>query len=214
MTYNPYLEFFCICGDCISRSVTQLWKCKIIFFLLTVLTSMRATTEWSWSLVNVSSLKFTINMFIWRTRGKRKNSCRKRQNKLNDKNLFLSPIWFRWSLLQHTLWLPACTIKPLQTVQKAAAHLVLNQPTKKNSWCQLFITLHWLRAAARIKFKSQMSAYSVATSTTATYLNSLIQVYERPHSFSQKKKCNLLCTLVSLLSGGTYSPKPIVVAIL
>ncbi len=48
--------------------------------------------------------------------------------------------------------LPACTIKPLQLIQNAAARVVFNEP-KKAHVTPLFIRLHWLPIAARIKFK-------------------------------------------------------------
>ncbi|XP_071374645.1 uncharacterized protein, partial [Centroberyx affinis] len=72
--------------------------------------------------------------------------------------------------------LPACTFKPLQMIQNAAARLVFNQP-KRAHVTPLFISLHWLPVAARIKFKSLMLAYKTITKTAPTYLNSLIQVY-------------------------------------
>ena len=53
--------------------------------------------------------------------------------------------------------LPACAVKPLQMVQNAAARLVLNQP-KRAHVTPLFIELHWLPLAARIKFKLLMHA--------------------------------------------------------
>ncbi len=54
--------------------------------------------------------------------------------------------------------LPACTIKPLQLIQNAAARVVFNEP-KKAHVTPLFIRLHWLPIAARIKFKVLMFAY-------------------------------------------------------
>ncbi|XP_071389800.1 uncharacterized protein, partial [Centroberyx affinis] len=72
--------------------------------------------------------------------------------------------------------LPAGTLKPLQMIQNAAVRLVFNQP-KRAHVTPLFISLHWLPVAARIKFKSLMLAYKAATKTTPAYLNSLIQVY-------------------------------------
>ena len=41
----------------------------------------------------------------------------------------------------------------------------------------LFISLHWLPVAARIKFKTLTLAYKTATKTAPAYLNSIIQVY-------------------------------------
>ncbi len=45
--------------------------------------------------------------------------------------------------------LPACTIKPLQLIQNAAARVVFNEP-KKAHVTPLFIRLHWLPIAAHI----------------------------------------------------------------
>ena len=72
--------------------------------------------------------------------------------------------------------LPACTFKPLQMIQNAAARLVFNQP-KTAHVTPLLISLHWLPVAARIKFKTLTLAYKTATKTAPAYLNSLIQVY-------------------------------------
>ncbi|KAI2667088.1 hypothetical protein H4Q32_031053 [Labeo rohita] len=72
--------------------------------------------------------------------------------------------------------LPSCTIKPLQMIQNAAARLVFNEP-KRAHVTPLFITLHWLPIAARIKFKTLMLAYRTTTGSTppltATNLHSL-----------------------------------------
>ncbi len=54
--------------------------------------------------------------------------------------------------------LPSSTIKPLQMIQNAAARLVFNEP-KRAHVTPLFISLHWLPVAARIKFKTLMLAY-------------------------------------------------------
>ncbi len=72
--------------------------------------------------------------------------------------------------------LPACTIKPLQLIQNAAAKVVFNAP-KKAHVTPLFIRLHWLPIAARIKFKVLMFAYKTTTGTAPIYLNLLVQTY-------------------------------------
>ncbi len=72
--------------------------------------------------------------------------------------------------------LPACTIKPLQLIQNAAARVVFNE-LKKAHVTPLFISLHWLPIAARIKFKVLMLAYKTTTGATPIYLNSLVQTY-------------------------------------
>ncbi len=54
--------------------------------------------------------------------------------------------------------LPSHAIKPLQMIQNAAARLVFSKP-KRAHGNPLFISLHWLLVAARIKFKTLMLAY-------------------------------------------------------
>ena len=55
--------------------------------------------------------------------------------------------------------LPACMVKPLQMIQNAVTRLVFNN-TKRAHIAPLLIELHWLKVAARVKFKSLMLAYS------------------------------------------------------
>ncbi|KAI2644413.1 hypothetical protein H4Q32_028776 [Labeo rohita] len=66
--------------------------------------------------------------------------------------------------------LPSCTIKPLQMIQNAAARLVFNEP-KRAHVTPLFITLHWLPIAARIKFKTLMLAYRTTAGSAPAYLH-------------------------------------------
>ncbi len=68
--------------------------------------------------------------------------------------------------------LPSNTIKPLQMIQNAAARLVFNEP-KRAHVTPLFISLHWLPVAARIKFKTLMLAYKTATGSAPSYIHSL-----------------------------------------
>ncbi len=72
--------------------------------------------------------------------------------------------------------LPACTIKPLQLIQNVA---------EKYHVTPLFITLHWLPEAARIKFKVLVTA----TGAAPIYLNSLEQTYSPSRS---------LCSVMAL----------------
>lgn len=72
--------------------------------------------------------------------------------------------------------LPARTIKPLQLIQDAAARVVFNEP-KKAHVTPLFIILHWLPIAVRIRFKVLMFAYKITTGSAAIYLKSLVQTY-------------------------------------
>ncbi len=72
--------------------------------------------------------------------------------------------------------LPANSIKPLQLIQNAVAILIFNEP-KRMHVTPLFINLHWLPIAARIKFKALMFAYRTTTGSAPLYLNSLLQTY-------------------------------------
>ncbi len=72
--------------------------------------------------------------------------------------------------------LPANSIKPLKLIQNAAARLIFNEP-KRTHVTPLFINLHWLPIAARIKFKALMFAYRTTTGSAPLYLNSLLQTY-------------------------------------
>lgn len=85
--------------------------------------------------------------------------------------------------------LPACAVKPLQMIQNAAARLVYNQP-KRSHVTPLFIELHWLPLAARIKFKALMLAYRVVSGSAPVYLNTLLKTYTplRPLR-SAKERC-------------------------
>ncbi len=72
--------------------------------------------------------------------------------------------------------LPANSIKPLQLIQNAAARLIFNEP-KRTHVTPLFINLHWLPIAARIKFKALMFAYRTTSGSAPLYLNSILQTY-------------------------------------
>ncbi len=85
--------------------------------------------------------------------------------------------------------LPACNIKLLQLIQNAAARVVFNEP-KKAHVTPLFISLHWLPIAARIKFKVLVFAYKKTTGAAPIYLNSLVQTYVRSRSLrSARERC-------------------------
>ncbi len=59
---------------------------------------------------------------------------------------------------QEHIYLPASSIKPLQLIQNAAERYIFNEP-KTMHVTPLFINLHWLPIAARIKFKALMFAF-------------------------------------------------------
>ena len=63
--------------------------------------------------------------------------------------------------------LPACTTRPLQRIQKAAARLVYNLP--RHSHVTLLISLHGLPVMARFRFKKCMvwTPHTVAGRTCA-----------------------------------------------
>ncbi len=68
--------------------------------------------------------------------------------------------------------LPANSIKPLQLIQNATARLIFNE-LKRTHVTPLFINLHWLPIAARIKFKALMFAYKTTSGSAPLYLNYL-----------------------------------------
>ncbi len=72
--------------------------------------------------------------------------------------------------------LPSCTIKPVQMIQNSAARLVFCKP-KRAHVTPLFISLHWLPVAARIKFKTLILAYRTATGSAPAFLHSLMTIY-------------------------------------
>ncbi len=61
-------------------------------------------------------------------------------------------------------------------IQNAAARLVFSEP-KRVHVTPLFISLHWLPVAARIKFKTLMLAYRTATGSAPAYFHSLLRIY-------------------------------------
>ncbi len=64
--------------------------------------------------------------------------------------------------------LPSNTIKTLQMIQNAAARLVFNEP-KRAHVTPLFVALHWLPVAARIKFKTLAEQPQAQQSSTSTH---------------------------------------------
>ncbi|XDV36628.1 hypothetical protein PO909_006374 [Leuciscus waleckii] len=83
--------------------------------------------------------------------------------------------------------LPSCATKPLQMIQNAAARLVFNEP-KRAHVTPLFISLHWLPLAARIKFKALTLAYRSVTGSAPSYFHSLLQVYIPTRSLRSVKE--------------------------
>ncbi len=89
--------------------------------------------------------------------------------------------------------LSSCSIKPLHMIQNAAARLVFSEP-KRAHFTPLFISLHWLPFAARIKFKTLMLAYRTTTGSAPSYFYSLITIYIPSRSLRSASKCHLVVT--------------------
>ncbi len=87
--------------------------------------------------------------------------------------------------------LPSNTIKPLQMIQNAAARLVFNEP-KRTHVTPLFISLHWLPVAARIKFKTLMLAYRTTTGSAPSYFHSLLRIYNPSRSLRSASERRLV----------------------
>ncbi len=77
-----------------------------------------------------------------------------------------------WSSIKHNQNL-------YKMIQNAAARLVFNEP-KITHVTPLFISLHWLPVAARIKFKTLMLAYRTTTGSAPSYFHSLLRIYIPP----------------------------------
>ncbi len=73
--------------------------------------------------------------------------------------------------------LSSCTIKPSQMIQNAAGFWLVFSEPKRAHVTPLFIYLHWLPVAARIKFKTIMLAYRIATGSAPSYFHWLITIY-------------------------------------
>nr|XP_055051302.1 RNA-directed DNA polymerase from mobile element jockey [Misgurnus anguillicaudatus] len=83
--------------------------------------------------------------------------------------------------------LPACTTKLLQMIQNAAARVVFNEP-KRAHVTPLFVKLHWLPIAARIKFKALLLAFKTTTGSAPLYLRLLIEPYVPSRSLRSATK--------------------------
>ncbi len=99
--------------------------------------------------------------------------------------------------------LPANTIKPLQMIQNAVARLVFNEP-KRTHVTPLFISLHWLPVAARIKFKTLMLAYRSTTGSAPSYFHSLLRIYIPSRSLRSASERRLV---VPSQRGSNHSPE-------
>ncbi len=96
--------------------------------------------------------------------------------------------------------LPSNTIKPLQMIQNAAARLVFKEP-KRAHVTPLFVSLHWLPVAARIKFKTLMLAYRTAPS----YFHSRIYIPSRSLRSASERRLVVLSQRGSKSLSRTFS---------
>ena len=80
-------------------------------------------------------------------------------------------------------------------------NLIFDQP-KRAHVTPLFIELHWLPLAARIKSKSLMLAYKVPNGTAPIYLNALVKAYVTTRSLrSSSSAYTTLKTIQTLFMG-------------
>ncbi len=84
-------------------------------------------------------------------------------------------------LVQRQLW----------SCRQTAVRVVFNEP-KKAHVTPLFIRLHWLPIAARIKFKVLMFAYKTTTGAAPIYLNLLVQTYAPSRSLCSASERRLV----------------------
>ncbi len=87
--------------------------------------------------------------------------------------------------------LPSSTMKPLKIIQNVAARLVFNEP-KRAHVTPLFVSLHWLPVAARIKFKTLRLAYRTATGSVPAYFHSPMAIYIPSRSLRSASKRRLV----------------------
>ncbi len=88
-------------------------------------------------------------------------------------------------------------------IQNAVAWLVFNEP-KRAHVTPLFISLHWLPVAARIKFKTLMLAYRTTTGSAPSYFHSLLQIYNPSRSL---RSASERCLVVHQREAQNYSPE-------
>ncbi len=99
--------------------------------------------------------------------------------------------WFENCNFTTEAGLPACTIKPLHDPECSSQSGLL-MSRKKAHVTPLFIRLHWLPIAARIKFKVLMFAYKTTTGAAPIYLNSLVQTYAPSRSLRSASERRLV----------------------
>ncbi len=126
--------------------------------------------------------------FPYTTLGRLGPSCQSKPHNSLSKLLF-SPDWtiamLSWRAFPHVL----SSLANWSRMQ--AARVVFNEP-KKVHVTPLFIRLHWLPIAARIKFKVLMFAYKTTNGTAPIYLNSLVQTYAPSRSLRSASERRLV----------------------
>ncbi len=122
------------------------------------------------------------------TLGRLGPSCQSKLHNSLSKLLF-SPDWtivmLSWRVFPHVLS-SLCNWSRMQQPEWS-----FNEP-KKAHVTPLFIRLHWLPIAARIKFKVLMFAYKTTTGTAPIYLNSLVQTYAPSRSLRSASERRLV----------------------
>ena len=102
--------------------------------------------------------------------------------------------------------LPACTLKPLQLIQNAAARLVFNQP-RFSHVTPLLRSLHWLPVAARTEYKTLMLVFKASKGMAPPYLRSLIEA-KKPCGYALRSANTGLLEEPSLKTPGQKSTRP------
>ncbi len=87
--------------------------------------------------------------------------------------------------------LPACTIKPLQLIQNAAARVVFNEP-KKAHVTPLFIRLHWATNSRSHQIQGTDVCLQDHTGAAPIYLNLLVQTYAPSRSLRSASERRLV----------------------
>ena len=101
--------------------------------------------------------------------------------------------------------LPACSLKPLQLIQNAAARLIFNQP-KFSHVSPLLRSLHWLPVAARTEYKTLTLAFKASKGMAPPYLKKLVKDYKPTRTLRSADK-GMLAT-PTLKTPGQKSTRP------
>ncbi len=94
---------------------------------------------------------------------------------------------------------PRPTRHTLQFIKNATARLIFIAP-KRTHVIPLFINLHWLPIAARIKFKALMFAYKTTSDSAPLYLNSVFQTYMHSKTLRSAGEWHIIFYYIYLFS--------------